>query len=413
MLGWQDNRPLTEVLAAKDAAKITKALGYETCGELLAHYPRDYIRHNKDVGLGDAAEGDIVTVTGTITGFTRHDSGKTTIINVQLDGSIVATFFNANYVMRMLHRGQRVMMSGKLKFFRNQPQLQQPDFVEIDAFGRPDGELDDYRQPVAESGKKHRPKATGSLRNLSQFGRLDQLLLEREWIPVYPATSKVTSWYIMGAIHYVLSKTPPIEEPLDYQMIISLDKAVREIHEPGEAGPYRAIQRLKYNEALSIGLVMALRQRDAEARTASTMPATLGGYREELLSHLPFDLTEGQRRVISEIEDDLARPLPMMRLLQGEVGSGKTMVATCAMLQAVDAGTQAALLAPTEVLASQHAASIGTSVPEGVKVVLLTGSMRTADKRQALLDIVSGDADIIIGTHAIIQDTVELSLIHI
>ena len=160
-------------------------------------------------------------------------------------------------------------------------------------------------------------------------------------------------------------------------------------------------------QALSIGLVMALRQRDAEARTASTMPATLGGYREELLSHLPFDLTEGQRRVISEIEDDLARPLPMMRLLQGEVGSGKTMVATCAMLQAVDAGTQAALLAPTEVLASQHAASIGTSVPEGVKVVLLTGSMRTADKRQALLDIVSGDADIVIGTHAIIQDSVE------
>ena len=407
MLGWQDNRPLTEVLAAKDAAKITKALGYETCGELLAHYPRDYIRHNKDVGLGDAAEGDIVTVTGTITGFNRHDRGKTTIINVQLDDSIMATFFNANYVMRMLHRGQRVMMSGKLKFFRNQPQLQQPDFVEIDAFGRPDGEVDDYRQPAAESGKKNRPKVTGSLRNLSQFGRLDQLLLEREWIPVYPATSKVTSWYIMGAIHYVLSKTPPIEEPLDYQMIISLDKAVREIHEPGKAGPYRAIQRLKYNEALSIGLVMALRQRDAEARTAPTMPATLGGFREELLSHLPFELTQGQRRVISEIEDDLARPLPMMRLLQGEVGSGKTMVATCAMLQAVDAGTQAAFLAPTEVLASQHAASIGTAVPEGVTVVLLTGSMRTADKRQALLDIVSGDADIIIGTHAIIQDTVE------
>ena len=144
MLGWQDNRPLTEVLAAKDAAKITKALGYETCGELLAHYPRDYIRHNKDVGLGDAAEGDIVTVTGTITGFNRHDRGKTTIINVQLDDSIMATFFNANYVMRMLHRGQRVMMSGKLKFFRNQPQLQQPDFVEIDAFVRPDGEVDGY-----------------------------------------------------------------------------------------------------------------------------------------------------------------------------------------------------------------------------------------------------------------------------
>ncbi|MDK8814629.1 ATP-dependent DNA helicase RecG [Corynebacterium sp. MSK073] len=407
MLGWQDDRPLTDVLEKKDATKITKALGYKTCGELLAHYPRDYIRHNQDVGLGDAAEGDIVTVTGTVTGITTRDTGKTTIINVQLDGHIVATFFNAMYVLRMLHRGQRVMMSGKLKYFRQQPQLQQPDFVEIDAFGRPDGELAAYREQAPTAGKKKSQKATGSLRNLSQFGRLDKLLLEREWIPVYPATAKITSWYLMGAIHYVLAHTPTIREPLDQQMIISLDQAVREIHEPGAAGPQRAIQRLKYNEALSIGLVMALRQRDAHAHTAPTMPAILGGFREELLTHLPFELTQGQRRVITEIDDDLSGSLPMMRLLQGEVGSGKTMVATCAMLQAIDAGSQAALLAPTEVLASQHAASIGTSVPEGVKVVLLTGSMRTAEKRQALLDIVSGEANIVIGTHAIIQESVE------
>ena len=165
MLGWQDDRPLTDVLDKKDATKITKALGYKTCGELLAHYPRDYIRHNQDVGLGDAAEGDIVTITGTVTGITTRDTGKTTIINVQLDGHIIATFFNAMYVLRMLHRGQRVMMSGKLKYFRQQPQLQQPDFVEIDAFGRPDGELAAYQAPAA--GKKKPQKATGSLRNLS------------------------------------------------------------------------------------------------------------------------------------------------------------------------------------------------------------------------------------------------------
>ena len=137
------------------------------------------------------------------------------------------------------------------------------------------------------------------------------------------------------------------------------------------------------------------------------MPAILEGYRDELLANLPFELTAGQRQVIGEIDADLSGTLPMMRLLQGEVGSGKTMVATCAMLQAVDAGKQAALLAPTEVLAAQHAASISASVPAGVTVTLLTGSMRTAQKRQALLDIVSGEADIVIGTHAIIQDTVE------
>ncbi|HDM2782759.1 TPA: hypothetical protein PZN16_003258, partial [Staphylococcus aureus] len=125
----------------------------------------------------------------------------------------------------------------KLKYFRQQPQLQQPDFVEIDAFGCPDGELAAYQAPA--TGKKKPQKATGSLRNLSQFGRLDKLLLEREWIPVYPATAKITSWYLMGAIHYVLAHTPTIREPLDQQMIISLDQAVREIHEPGAAGPQR------------------------------------------------------------------------------------------------------------------------------------------------------------------------------
>ena len=137
------------------------------------------------------------------------------------------------------------------------------------------------------------------------------------------------------------------------------------------------------------------------------MPSILDGYRDGLLSNLPFELTAGQRKVIAEIDEDLCGTLPMMRLLQGEVGSGKTMVATCAMLQAVDAGKQAALLAPTEVLAAQHGASISASVPHGVKVTVLTGSQRTAEKRQALLDIVSGEADIVIGTHAIIQDAVE------
>ncbi|WP_312715283.1 ATP-dependent DNA helicase RecG [Corynebacterium flavescens] len=412
MLGWRDERPLEDVLPAKDAHNITKALGYRTCGELLGHYPRDYIRHNKDVGLGDAAEGDIVTVTGIVSAISKRDTGRTTIINVQLDGNISATFFNALYVLGMLKRGMRVMLSGKLKFFRGIAQLQQPDFVVIDAFGRPSGELEPYlvpepdsRQPSGKRSKKQ--QATGSLRKLSQFGRLDKLLLEREWIPIYPATSTVSSWYLMGAIHLVLSKTPSIEEPLDIDMMVGMDQALREVHEPPAAGPQRAIARLKYNEALSIGLVMALRHRDAQSRQAVALPAREEGARAELVAHLPFELTAGQRRVIEEIDADLSRTVPMMRLLQGEVGSGKTMVAVIAMLQACDAGKQSALLAPTEVLAGQHAASISAAVPAGVKVVLLTGAMRVAEKRQALLDIVSGEADIVVGTHALIQDSVE------
>ncbi|WP_411709667.1 ATP-dependent DNA helicase RecG [Corynebacterium sp. LaCa116] len=395
MLGWQDERALTEVLPKKDATALKKAFGYTTCGELLSHYPRDYIRHNKDVGLAGAEEGDYVTITGLIDQVRVRHTSKAMVFTLYMESGIQASFFNAYYVQRALGRGMRVMLSGKLKYFRGQPSLQHPDFLILDP-----GRYQNSQLPTNAG------QATGSLKRLSQFGSLETFL-QREWIPVYPASGKVTSWYIMGAIHKVLENTPPIPEPLDYRMMVTLDQAVREIHEPGDRGPERAIQRLKYNEALSIGLVMALRQRDVKGRTATAMPAIIDGYRDELLTDLPFALTDGQRRVIGEIDTDLSGIVPMMRLLQGEVGSGKTLVATCAMLQAVDAGKQAALLAPTEVLAAQHGASISASVPEGVTVTVLTGSMKTAEKRQALLQIVSGEADIVIGTHALIQDTVE------
>lgn len=395
MLGWQDDRKLTEVLDKKDASALKKAFGYTTCGELLSHYPRDYIRHNKEVGLGGAEEGDQVTITGVIRDVRTRHTSKTVVFTLYMDSGIQAAFFNAYFVQRILRSGMRIMLSGKLKYFRGIPSLQHPDFLILDP-----GSLQDSMWDKAAG------KGSGSLKKLAQFGSLDTFL-KREWIPVYPASGSATSWYVMGAIHKVLEQTPPIPEPLDYRMMVTLDQAVREIHEPGPNGPERAIQRLKYNEALSIGLVMALRQRDVKARTATPMPAIIDGYRDELLSELPFQLTDGQRRVIGEIDADLSGTVPMMRLLQGEVGSGKTLVATCAMLQAVDAGKQAALLAPTEVLAVQHGTSISASVPEGVTVTVLTGSMKTAEKRQALLEIVSGEADIVIGTHAIIQDTVE------
>ena len=199
---------------------------------------------------------------------------------------------------------------------------------------------------------------------------------------------------------------PPVEDPLDISDL-TFDKALREIHEPGPEGPQRAIDRLKYNEALGIGLVMALRRRDIQHWRAFALPPAADGYRSEMLQKLPFALTNGQERVLSDIDRDISKPEPMSRLLQGEVGSGKTLVAVAAMLSAVDAGHQAALLAPTEVLAHQHARSISAMLPDDISLTVLSGSMKVAEKRQALLDIVSGQADIVIGTHAIIQDNVE------
>ena len=133
MLGWRDERELKEILPAKDATKIKKAFGYTTCGELLSHYPRDYIRHNKEVGLGGANEGDYVTVTGQVVRLQQRNTAKTFLLTLAMDNGISVTFFNAHYLTRVLRQGMRLMLSGKLKFYRGQPQLQHPDFVVIDA----------------------------------------------------------------------------------------------------------------------------------------------------------------------------------------------------------------------------------------------------------------------------------------
>ncbi|APT92620.1 ATP-dependent DNA helicase [Corynebacterium phocae] len=389
MLGWRDERPLKEVLPDKAATLLSKQLGCNTVGDLLAHYPRDYVRHGQDVNFHGAEEGDVVTVSGIVDMSNLRVTKRGQEISVvRLDTGLEASFFGQPWVARIVAPGSHIMLSGKLKFFNGQPQLASPTFALL-------------------GGEAAKMAASPQLKQLAQFGSLEELLGDRPWIPIYPATAKVSSWFIMGAIHHVLTQLEHIPEPLDYELPISYDQALRAVHEPGPDGPYLGIHRLKYNEALTVGLVMALRRRDAQAQNAPAMEEVSGGFRESAIAALPFELTQGQQDVVQEISADISRSFPMQRLLQGEVGSGKTMVAVLAMLQAIDAGYQAALLAPTEVLAGQHAASIGGFVPQGVKVVLLTGSMKTAQKRQALLDIVSGEADIVIGTHAIIQDAVE------
>ena len=396
MLGWRDERPLTDVLPAKEAKALEKAFGYTTCMQVLEHFPRAWSRHGSDVLADDAAEGDMITCVGEVLSVNDFHRDKRTITRVVLtDGrtQFVASFFNSAYVKKILGPGKRAMFSGKLKFFRDTPQLQHPDFLVLPAPGE-------------------RMAGSGSLKTLSLYGEPDELFDGLDYIPIYPATAGMASWRIMAAVRHILGTLPPVAEPLGEVPagLPSFDEAFRGVHFPGPEGPEPHKQRLKYNEALTLGLVMALRRLETLRRDASPLTPVEDGHRAGLLAALPYELTSGQRDVVAEISADLDSGDPMSRLLQGEVGSGKTVVSLIAMLQAVDAGHQCALLAPTEVLAVQHARTLTTLLADAgvtATVVCLTGSMPVPVKRQALLDIVSGQADIVVGTHAIIQDMVE------
>ena len=400
MLGWLDARRIDDLIPKKNAAALEKAFGYTTVDELLLHFPRAWSHHGAGVNVDAAEPGDTVTCVGTvISARTGHTStGKQTHRITIRDGTgtLSATFFQARLPARQLKAGVRAMFSGKLRIYRGQAEISHPAYVIL-----------------PEPGRKQ--FATGSLRTLGDFGspeELEDLLSQLEYLAVYPGKKGVTSWALLGAINAVLTQTSEIPEPLDVvpDGMVGFDEAIRGIHQPDARGPEPFIERLKYNEALSLALVMALRRADAAARVAPGCPDLTDGQKATMLANLPFPLTAGQREVNEEISRELAERQPMSRLLQGEVGSGKTIVALLAMLQAIDSGRQCALLAPTEVLAVQHARGItATLMAAGVPatVTVLTGSMTVARRRQALLDTVSGQTDIVVGTHALIQDGVE------
>ena len=396
MLGFDDARPLNLVIPLKQARAIAKHLHIETCGELLRYYPRRYLHYGTGADIAELAQGDTVNVIGTVVAAQRLENRKNPkrpIYKVKIhDGTrhFMVTFFGSPYAMRMLQVGRRAMFTGKYSLYGSTPQLQHPDFVLLDG-------------PT---------EATGSLRQLAHFGDLEEILSGREWLPLYPATKMVSTWTIMGAVHVVLQSLAPIKEPLGFTPtgFLPLNAAVHQIHEPGPQGPEEARRRLKYDEALSVALAMGIRRADYAHHTAPALPRHEGSYQDMLLRHLPYRLTAGQSEVLGEISADLSATQPMSRLLQGEVGSGKTIVALIAMLQAIDNGAQCALLAPTEVLVMQHARSLTTTLLNAgvpVRVVALTGSMSAAAKQDSLLKIMTGEADIVVGTHALIQDGVE------
>jgi ATP-dependent DNA helicase RecG len=256
-------------------------------------------------------------------------------------------------------------------------------------------------------------------------GEVLQEAFERSFYPIYPASTKVQSWDIFACVRQVLEVLDPVADPLPETLcakhnLASEDEALRAIHlaEDG-AERRRARERLAFDEAVGLQWALVSRRHGELAQSGPAAPAISDGLKQELLRRLPFELTVGQREVLEVLSAEIGATRPMNRLLQGEVGSGKTIVAVLAMLQMVDAGYQCALLAPTEVLAAQHLQSISAvlgplamggqlgGADDATRVVLLTGSMSQAQKKQVRAEISSGRVGIVVGTHALLQDAVE------
>ncbi|MGY0500759.1 ATP-dependent DNA helicase RecG [Nocardia sp. FBN12] len=415
---------LDHVLGVKAADRLTEAFDMTTVEDLLRHYPVRYATQGQPLTEEEPEEGAHITVIGRITKTELRPmkNRRGSLLKVQLDTGaqrpLEATFFNGDKVRYLVKEGVRAMMSGTVHWWRpDRWNLSHPDYLIL-----PD---------KAEAGVEELTsvRGSGALRGLAQSakgaGGVDAAFFEREFVPVYPATAKVQSWDLLACIRQVLDQLDPIEDPLpadlrEERQLLPLAQALRLIHLPEhQLDIEKARDRLRFDEALALQLVLAERRHEVEGRTAPACPPSADGIAADFDERLPFELTEGQQQVLAEISEDLSRTRPMHRLLQGEVGSGKTIVALNAMLQVVDSGRQCALLAPTEVLASQHYRSLRAMLGDlgnagelgaaenSTKVVLLTGSMSTAAKKAALLDAMTGEAGIVIGTHALIQDAVE------
>ena len=412
---------LGSILGDKASRSLEDVFGIRTVDDLLRHYPRKY-SHGMTV-LGEDAEppeeGEHITFIDEIekadlrltNRAPRREYLVVTLANRR--PKVTATFFNAKFIKKQLVKGTRLMLSGEVGYFRGVMQLTHPGYLILNS---PSGRIGGTKslKTIAASAK-------------DQNGDFDLSPFERDYFPVYPASAKLQSWDIYACVRQVLDVLDPIPEPLPESFVrqhnlMSEDDALRAIHlAENEVERQRARERLTFDEAIGMQWALAQRRYSELAVTGPPAPPRADGLFAALSARLPFELTAGQTEVLGVLSSELSGTKPMNRLLQGEVGSGKTIVSVLAMLQMVDAGYQCALLAPTEVLAAQHARSIadvlGPLAMAGqlggedgaTRVALLTGSMSVAQKRQVRDEVATGQAGIVIGTHALLSESVEFS----
>lgn len=408
------NAAVSDVLGAKAAASFA-ALRVHTVGDLLRHVPRHYLSGTELTDLSDLEEGEHVAVMARVGGIEvfegrggdargrRPPNSRLEVSLTDGRGQLKATFFgsqrNVTWWVRQLESGVRGIFVGKVGSFQGQPQMTHPAFVMLDAAGG----------VVGNSEEKER------IAELSRSGL----------VGLYPATAKLKTWTIAECARIALDALPGADPWPDWVRkragVVGLQAAFAGVHRPDSKSDIeRGRQRLWFDEAFTTQLAMAHRRAQNAKQSAGGRSRVSGGLLDAFDARLPFTLTAGQHEVSDEIFADLARNQPMQRLLQGEVGSGKTLVALRAMLAVVDAGGQAVLLAPTEVLAQQHHETITGLLGQlgagrmlgadlATEVVCITGSTPAARKRAALLQIASGEAGIVIGTHALLADNVQFA----
>jgi len=409
-------RTRLENIVGSKTAKQFEPLKILTVGDLMRHVPRRYFSGTELSELSSVRDGEEAALMAEVAdartfnlpdGSSYRVAGKprleVTITDRQ--GTLTCTFFGQPRLIRywhsQLYRGARGIFAGKVTRFNGKLQLAHPDFVIIDEHG------------AVVGGAKHNA-------SLASAARVPL-------VGLYSTAGKLRTWTIADCAALALESLSGMEDPLppwlrEVAGVVDLETAFRSVHQPSDKSVVtEGRQRLRFDEAFALQLTMAYRRADAASHRAVPRSQRPGGLLETFDHRLPFSLTAGQIAVSKEIMTELGRSQPMQRLLQGEVGSGKTVVALRAMLAVVDAGGQAALLAPTEVLAAQHyqtitrmlgeLASGGTlGAPEhATGVVLITGSSSAARRREATLQAASGTAGIVIGTHALLSADVQFA----
>ena len=354
--------------------------------DLLWHLPQGVVDRQLTPGIADARSGELTTLEVTVTehrggGRRRRFGAPYRVLVEDSSGALELVYFNADpgYLKRLLPEGSRRLISGKLESYDGWLQMPHPDHVvAVDA---------------------------------ENAGAAKLPLLE----PIYPLTAGLTNTSLRKVIAQALERLPSLPEWIDkawreQNAWPRFADALRRMHSPEASADLEpsspARLRLAYDELFANQLALAvIRQR--LRRSAGRRLAASGKLRKAILANLPFNLTGAQNRALSEIDADLADPHRMLRLLQGDVGSGKTVVALLAMATAVEAGAQAALMAPTELLARQHLKTIETfALPAGRRVALLTGREKGREREAILSALSEGDIDILVGTHALFQEPV-------
>ncbi|ABD12959.1 ATP-dependent DNA helicase RecG [Frankia casuarinae] len=389
--------PLKALVGARAAALLADGLELRLVGDLLGHLPRRYHERGELTDLADLVVGETVTVQARVEKTERRPMRGTrkSMVRVTVtDGrhSLSLTFFNQSWRERDLRPGTTALFAGKVDEFRGQRQLTNPEVQLLE------------------------PEESGEAVSGAPFANA--------LVPIYPASAKVPSWTLARCVRLALDSLDPVEDPLPDDLrsryrLPALAEAFRLVHQPANRGEIASgRRRLTWDEALVLQVALAQRRREVEALATTPRPQRPDGLLAAFDADLPFPLTTGQREVGKTIAAEIGRPVPMHRLLQGEVGSGKTLVALRAMLTVVDTGGQAVLLAPTETLAAQHSRSLREMLGDlaragelgadhrATRVTLVTGSMGGRARREALAEIADGSTGLVVGTHALLHDEV-------